>query len=204
VPDDFERGLNRFIQGYRNVWVVTRTLDQPFWKQTLTARLSEAQGNPLSKEERLANSQLAMQWLRRLAVGEVPGYDVRPAEGAILKALQSKDLESEAIQAAGRLPGRRAQVALAEAVLNSPAPALRAAAAAELAKHIRQHDLALPVEQVRGIEEMYRSSTDAKVRESLALLLGSFRPNPEVTGARLQRYNPTAPPSRPTSVPKEK
>jgi hypothetical protein len=146
-----------------------------------------------------------MQWLRRLAVGEVPGYDVGPAEGAILKALKPSDLEGDAIQAAGRLPGRRAQVALAEAVLNSPTPALQTAAAAELARHIRAHDLALPIEHIRGIESLYRSSTDAKLRESLALLLGSFRPNAQLTGSRLQRYDPNAaPPPPPKPVPKEK
>jgi hypothetical protein len=203
VPEELERGLNRFVQGYRNVSVVPRTMDQAFWKQMLAARLSEAEGSPLTKEDRLANAKLAMQWLRRLAVGEVPGYDVRPAEGAILKALKSRDLEGEAIQAAGRLPGRRAQVALAEAVLNSPTPALQTAAAAELARHIRAHDLALPIEQIRGIESLFQSSTDAKLRESLALLLGSFRPNAQITGTRLQRYDPTAvPPPKP--VPKEK
>jgi CheY-like chemotaxis protein len=204
VPEELERGLNRFVQGYRNVSVVQRTLDQAFWKQTLAARLSEAEGSPLTKEERLANAKLAMQWLRRLGVGEVPGYDVGPAEGAILKALKSTNLEGDAIQAAGRLPGRRAQVALAEAVLNSPTPALQTAAAAELARHIRAHDLALPVEQVRGIESLYQSSTDAKLRESLALLLGSFRPNAQLTGSRLQRYDPTAAPPPPKPVPKEK
>ena len=109
VPDELERGLNRFVQGYRNVWVVSRTFDQKFWKQTLTERVNESQGSPLTKEERVANAKLAMQWLRRLAVGEVPGFDVRPAEPAILKALRSVDLESEAIPSAGRLPGRRAK-----------------------------------------------------------------------------------------------
>jgi DNA-binding NarL/FixJ family response regulator len=203
VPEEIERGLNRFVQGYRNVSVVARTLDQAFWKQTLAARRVEAEGSPLTKEERLANAKLAMQWLRRLAVGEVPGYDVGPAERAILKALKTADLEGEAIQAAGRLPGRRAQVALAEAVLNSPTPALQTAAAAELARHIRAHDLALPIEQIRGIESLYRSSTDAKLRESLALLLGSFRPSAQITGTRLQRYDPNAPPP-PKPVPKEK
>ncbi len=78
VPEELERGLNRFVQGYRNVWVVSRTFDQNFWKQTLAARVNEAQGSPLTKEERVANAKLAMQWLRRLAVGEVPGFDIRP------------------------------------------------------------------------------------------------------------------------------
>jgi hypothetical protein len=202
-PEELERGLNRFVQGYRNVSVVPRTVDQAFWKQTLAARLSEAEGSPLTKEERLANAKLAMQWLRRLAVGEVPGYDVRPAERAILRALRSTDLAGEAIQAAGRLPGRRAQVALAEAVLNSPTPALQTTAAAELARHIRANDLALPIEQVRGIESLYQSSTDTKLRESLALLLGSFHPSAQITGTRLQRYDPNAAPV-PKPVPKEK
>jgi hypothetical protein len=94
-------------------------------------------------------------------------------------------------------------VALAEAVLNSPTPALQTAAAAELARHIRAHDLALPIEQIRGIESLYQSSTDAKLRESLALLQGSFRPSAQITGARLQRYDPNAPPP-PKPVPKEK
>jgi CheY-like chemotaxis protein len=198
-PADFERRMERLAEPYRNVWVMTRTLDPSLIKQTLNARLTDALGNPLTKEERAANALTAMTWLRRLAVGEIPGYDVRPAEKAILEAMRSSELASLAIEAAGRLPGGKPQRAIADAVLTSSTPALQAAAALELARHIRQHDLALPVEYLRGIEALYGSTTDAKLRTNLALLLGSFRPSPELTGTRLQRYVPQPQPKAPAT-----
>src|SRR4029077_1419055 len=97
-------GLQRRMERYSNVWVIPYTDDAKDLKSFLTARVAETMGKPLGEAERKDYSARAMEWLARLARGEVAGYDVRPAENAIIKALRTKDLAALAVDACGRLP----------------------------------------------------------------------------------------------------
>jgi hypothetical protein len=160
-------------------------------KKEITARITEASGRPLSPDERKANAATALLWLRRLAVGEVPGYNVQPAEDAIMKALQSPELALLAIEAAGRLAGQAPQRELARFVLGNGDAKLRAAAAHELSRNIQQFGLALSREDVQALENAYIASTDVNLKGNLALVLGSLHPDARVTGDRLKRYTPS-------------
>jgi hypothetical protein len=167
----------------------------------MDVRLAGAMEQPLKEEERKARAALALAWLKRLAVGEVPGFDVRPAQGAILSALRNEALARLAIEAAGRLPGKDPQRALAEIVLTSPKAELRAQAANELAHHILQHGLALPASQVKGLQDLLDATKEPRLRASIAQVLGSFRPSATVSGDRLKDY---VPPTETRPVPPEK
>jgi CheY-like chemotaxis protein len=205
IPNDVELRLRHIMEPYRNVWLVPTPIDAASLKRLLASRLAETMGQPLSEAERKDHAAEALLWLKRLAVGELPGYDVRPAEAAILKALETDELASVAIEAAGRLPGRRAQRALAGVVLGDRKPEFRAQAAVALAHHVEQHGLALAPEQVRGIEIVFATTRDAKLRSAVALALGSFRPDAQVTGARLEQYRPPlAAPPPPPRQPRER
>jgi hypothetical protein len=89
IPREFELSLSRLAEHYRHTWVLPMTLKKDDLQRVLNERITEAMGQPFSPEERKANATVAMLWLKRLAVGEVRGYDVGPAEGAILKGLTS-------------------------------------------------------------------------------------------------------------------
>jgi hypothetical protein len=197
--------LTRLAAGYRNVWVVPATLQADNLKQTLAARITDAMGKAHSEEERKNNAAIAMVWLKRMAVGEAPGFDVRPAEAAILKALHIKELAPLAIEATGAYSDRTAQRALAAFVLdNGQRPELRSAAAVELNRHIQHHGALLTTDQVNGIEALFDAGTDAKLRGNVALVIGSLRPNAAKTGARLQRYAPPVPAATPAQEKDEK
>jgi hypothetical protein len=198
-PSTLELKLRNLAEHYRNAWVIPTPGGKEEMKGVLTTRIAEAVGRPFSEEERKANAALAMLWLKRLATGEVAGYDVRPAQGAILKALQSPDLATLAIEAAGGLPGAAAQQDLAKVVLENGEAKIRAAAAFELSRHIQQHGLALTKEQVQGIDALYSSVMDPALKNNVALVLGSMHPDPRRTGERLLRFTPA-----PAPVAKEK
>jgi CheY-like chemotaxis protein len=208
APDRVE-SLRRSTQRYSNVWVTQATEGAETLKLTLSSRITEASGKALSEAERNDHAAKAIEWLARLGRGEVPGYDIRPAEDAILKALRVKELASLAVEAAGRLPGRSAQRELANLVLDDgAAEAVRSAAAVELCRHIQQNGLALNAEQVKGLEGLFGTVADAKLKANVALVMGSLRPDARITGQRLQRYTPalSAPvkPAVPEEQPKEK
>jgi hypothetical protein len=197
VPPALEQPLGRLAESYLNVWVVPTLLSPASLKAELGEKILQTQGKPLAEAERKANAGLAILWLRRLAVGEVRGYDVRPAGKAILDALRADDLAPMAIEAAGRLPDREAQWALANLALDSNRPVeLRAAGAAELARHIAAYGGVLPRKYLAGIDEALRASAqDPKARKlnsNLSLVVGALRPSATQTGERLQRFTPPA------------
>jgi hypothetical protein len=185
-----EDAVQRLAEHYRNVTLLPLALDVKGTQQLLHARIADTTGRPLSPAERKANAQLAIDWLKQLAARDVPGYDVGPAQAAILKALLAPDLAPPAIAAAGRLHGTEPQRALAEVVLRNPSPDVRAAAAVELSHHIQREGLALTKALVQGIEELHATSTDPKIRGSVALVVGSLRPDTRATAQRLLNYRP--------------
>jgi CheY-like chemotaxis protein len=206
-PPDKELHLNRLLERYLYVWVVPEVIwrDPVELKSTLSARISDAMGKPLSNDELKNYAGTAIRWLNRMAVGEVSGYDVRPAADAILKAMRSDDLAALAIEAAGHLPGALPQRELAQFVLdNARNPKLRAGAAIQLARHIQQRGAALSRDQVKGIGDLYLSTkNDPKLKGNLATVLGCLRPDVSESGRRLREYTPPAP-AAPAAPEKEK
>jgi hypothetical protein len=195
--------LQRQLERYPHTWVIQGSTDAKELKGLLNSRIAEAAGKALTPVERKDHAARAMEWLARLARGEAPGFDIRPAEAAILSNLRSKELAALAVEAAEKLPSRAAQRALATVVLEADQPeALRSAAAIALSHNIQQNGLVLSAEQTKRLGELFQSLGENKLKGNVALVLGSLRPDTRETGERLQRYTPVfqapAPPPKAT------
>jgi CheY-like chemotaxis protein len=194
APEDRLLRLGRFVQRNRNVWAeperITGSADE--LKTVLKERIQEAMGRPLSDIERKEYVKTALGWLGRMAHGEVTGYDLRPAEDAIYKALRSDQVEMslDAIDLVARLPGADAQRQLAALVLDPTRDKLRSPAAIQLSRHIQQYGLLLTAVDVKRIQELFAETKDAKLKNNLALVIGSLRPSPKITGDRLRDFRP--------------
>ena len=195
--------LERQLERYPNTYVVPISDDSRDLKNVLSARISEAMGKPLTEAERKDYAARSIEWLARLARGEVPGYDIQPAAGAILKALHVKELAGLAVEAAGRLRGREPQSALATLVLDANQPeGLRSAASIELCRHIEQFGLLLTSAQAKALGELYAGLPDSKLKANVSLVIGTLRPDARQTGERLQQFNPgLASPAKPEPAP---
>jgi CheY-like chemotaxis protein len=196
-----EDNLRRMTERQPNISVisVSQVWDDKRLSDALHARLADAASKPVAGAESKDNAAKAFEWLVRLARGEVSGYDLRPATGPILAALRSKELANLAVEAAGRLPGSAPQRGLAGVVLDPGQPeSLRSAAAIELSRHIQQHGLLLPEEQVRSISALYGTLAEPKLKANVALILGSLHPDARQTGERLRNFTPVfgAPPAK--------
>jgi CheY-like chemotaxis protein len=206
IPADLEARLERIVRPYRNVWIMPWTNDPILLRAAIQQHLQEAQGPPLNPEERKNMAQGAMSWLARISTGQVPGYDVLPAQDAILSGLHRDDLARPAIDATSGLPGRRVQHELAVTVLRSTRPETQAAAAVQLARHIEEHHSALSADEVRGLTELFVAAKDPSLKSALALVQGSLHPDARVTGQRLESYRPRLPspaPPAPAKPPAE-
>lgn len=205
-PADSVIPLQRMVDPYRNVTIVPATLDPDILKPMLDSRIEAAMGKPFTEEERKTTMAEAMVLLKRLAVGEIPGYSVKGAETAILKAMRSEELGALAVEAAGRLPGRGAQRELAAIVLDEAVRAeVRSLAAVELARQIQANSLALAKVQIVGLEAIFNKTEDGRLKSNVALVLGAMRPDLYKTGDRLKAFVPLAPPvEKPEPGAKEK
>lgn len=196
APADQVERYQRLTAQFQPVTVQAPSLDPALLKQDLDRAILAASGQPLTAAEKEAQTGESLIWLARLAHGEPPGYDLRPATPAILRAMQNDKLAMIAIDIAGHLPGRDAQRALAAYVLNAMRPVqLRARAALELTRHLQEHSITLTPDQIAALEALYATADDPGFKGTVAVVLGGLRPTAKQTGERLQRYVPalTAP-----------
>lgn len=199
-----EARLNRLIASYKQVAVVAA----PWSVETVRREFGEAAtveqpaGSPaLSPEERKTQSLLAIEWLRRMAAGEIQGYDPRPATREILLAMDRDDLAKPAIDAAGRLPGREPQSALANLVLNTNRPVeVRTAAAEALVRHAQRHGNALEAGQTKALLTLLPTIQEPPLRTKVAIAIGILQATQRQSGERLLRFLPP-PPLPPMAVP---
>ena len=194
-----EARLNRLIESYRQVSVVRGPLSTDLVKHELAAPEADAPpaiSPPLSPAERKTQSLLAMQWLDRLAACPYLGYDVRPAERAILQAIAIPELAKLAIEAASHLPGRDPQIALANAIVNAQLPAdVRTLAAEALIRHVALHGNGLGKQPTKALMDLLPTLQDPLLRAKVAAVVGTLQGTSEQSGMRMQRYLPPLPKS---------
>ena len=196
-----EDDLRHLVAKYRNIWVVgAGQLSDP---RELQARLEEqlraAGMPPLTKAERKQYAEAALHWLSRMASGELKGFEVRPAAGAVLKVFPAPPLSDramlDALRITGTLPGARPQKELIGVVLDARRPVLlRVAAADELQRNIQKFGKPEPAQEKVLKKDLLRllagPKLDPLLRDHLARLVGTLRPDDRADGQRLHGFMP--------------
>jgi CheY-like chemotaxis protein len=202
-----ETRLKVLIEGYRQIGVVRGPLSAAIVQSEFTPEKTAQQsgGSPaLSPAEKKSQSARAIEWLRRMATGEVPGFDVQPAESAIRQAMKVDELALPAIVATSRLRSAEAQADLASVTADGQrAPEIRLAAADGLIRHISRHGIALNRAQAQTLMDILPTLTDPNLRSRVAAVVGSLQLTSPQSGQRMQRYVPPLPkPSASLDAPK--
>lgn len=196
-PPDYTQRLEHLARNFRFVWVMPARINDPdFLKVQIPAYISATMGRPLDILERRAMMSGAIEWLKRMALGERPGFDARLAEDGILKSMRNEDLAALAIEAAGYLPTQKSQRELAVIVLDASfKPEFRAAAAYSLMHNMQVIGPVLYAKQIKGLEALYAGEPEGKLKSNVGQVLGNLLPSTEVTSQRLRNYKPPlAPP----------
>jgi CheY-like chemotaxis protein len=197
APPGRETALRRLLEHYGRTWLLPESAarDSIFLRRALAQQLGDG-GQPLTEAERKDYAERSLRWLGRIAKGEIAGYDFRPAEDALYKALRATGLSdgalTAAIEAVSRLPGAKPQQELAWVVTDTNrSAAVRVTAANELLRQMQQNTPALPPQQVQALDAVRSAKdTDARLREAVALVIGATRPDARLTGERLKGFEP--------------
>lgn len=196
-----EDQLRKHLEKLKHVWVVSSTsfTDARLLSARLDEHIRETGMAPLSKVERKEYVDTALAWLARMATGDVKGYDVKPAEDAVINMLTAPDLGEPStlnvIRILGRLPGGGAQRQIIGVLVDAKRPvSLRVAAADELLRHLQEYGRPSP-DSERYLRdtiqvELKQAGIDPALRDRLTRLVGALRPSERTTGQRLRDFGP--------------
>jgi len=205
VTGNRDEQIRRLVSRYPyiEVYPSALVLDAIDLNNAFQGKLVSRSTPPLTPEELQEYAEKAIFNLARLARGDPPGYDVRPALDAVYSALRSGKLmpqgEIGAAIVLGNLAGGRPQVELASLISDARRQInVRLAACQELVRHIQKHGLVLNQTQIDGLTRLYaQPMLDPNLKANLSQVLGSMKPDARLTGDRLIRYDPgLAPPPK--------
>jgi hypothetical protein len=186
-----EARLTRQLGSYPGV----RVIGEPYGRTALTEVLQAAHQDPAqaprdSAAKKAAQRQ-AVEWLSKMAMGDVSGYEVAAAEKELRAALRLDDLAEPAIDAVARFTSAGAQEDLLVLVLNRMRPLpLRTKAADAVIRHIQKNGNSIPKTLVQPLVELSGTEPDLALRGKLLTLKGILAFEPADFAKQLTGYNP--------------
>lgn len=185
--------LRRHFQKQDNIRVVSsgHLTDSRALGRDIHLVVDEVGAPMMVEEERKAFAESAVFWLARIAKGELPGYDARPAATALLSALEPGRLSEPAmiplIEALAKLSLGRIQPELAAIVMDGKRPVpVRVTASQALVSHIQKNGILMSLEEVTVLERScMQPAGDPNLAVYFSSVVGSLRPGPATTGRRL-------------------
>lgn len=212
-----ETKLKRTLFEYPTVKVIS----EPYSRLALEAEFKVLFADPMmiprDAASRRADARAAVDYLKQMAVGDLPGYDLKSVEADLRTLLGSStdhELVSAALDAVERFKSGDAQQALVRVALkdvrNRP-PALRKKAADAVIRHVRANGNALTPELVTqvvnqsNIDHEQGEKEDAELRGKFLTLKGMLAYKPGAFVDQLKGYSPPiVPPVAPKKDPDPK
>jgi len=168
--------------------------EQQAWLQD---QVRGGKGQAVSEQEKKRFARDALDWFAQMARGELPGYDLMPAKNALRQALNSKEMAVQALRIIARYPTVETQQWLAGILFNEERADLYVLAAQELNRHIQKNGLVLTAYQISQLQQLeQKTDVSTPLRGELAIVIGTLRTTPQITGSRLLSFRPEAGPPK--------
>jgi hypothetical protein len=187
LPDTIADRLAR----YPNIAVLPPINDPKKLALAIAAALPDRALAPWTATERDQRRSTALDWLVRLARGEMSGVDLNTAIDPLTRLLNEEGLAGRAAEALAYLPNAQVQLSLAATALDgSLSPPTRAAAARSLARNIARGTNALPQADTQKLLRSLDSAQEPSLRRALAAVVGSIDRQGQSAAERMNRYQP--------------
>lgn len=203
-PRDYEAEAkaSRLVRSYPGVAVIPEPFSRIGFEDDLRAAFQDPADAPRDPSEKAAGARVAVEWLRKMAIGELTGFDIKPAAGELIAALGSNDLAVPAIDAVGRSPSAAAQEALVAVAVNAGRPVpIRVKAADAAVRHIQSHGRLTTGGLIAGVVEQSKTEQNGDVRSKLFTLKGLLAYSSDVFITDLKNFNPPVVPPPPPMPP---
>ncbi|MBY0456668.1 MAG: hypothetical protein K2V38_04970, partial [Gemmataceae bacterium] len=200
-----EAKLARQLGGYPAVKIIPEPYSRFALESDLKGVLADPNVIPRSAAAKKEDARTALDFIRLMATGDLPGYDLKSVEGELRDVVLTHpdpDLVSVAIDALERFKSGAAQQALlqrATRTIGSDPVALRRKAADAAIRHVRAHGKAATPEVVALVVDQSRpdATPDADLRAKFLTLKGMLAFNPGAFADQLKGYNPPLVPPAP-------
>jgi CheY-like chemotaxis protein len=195
-----EARVSRQVRDYRNVRVIPEPYSVVAFQDDVKSAFSDPAAAPRDPAEKRAAARTAVEWLRKLATGEIPGFDVKSAEQTLRDALRSDDLAEPAIDAVGRFSSPGAQQDLLNLALTAGRPVpLRVKAADAVIRHIQTFGKSIEKGQAEAVTAAIGKEENAEVRGKLLVIRGFVGATSAEFIGELRGYAPpiVPPPAKP-------
>jgi hypothetical protein len=191
----------RIARNFAGVKVIPEPFSLVGFTQDVRTAAQDPSQLPRDPAARRESARLAVEWLRRMAIGEVEGYDIRPAETALRQALKDDELAEPAVDAVARIPSAEAQQDLVFLTLSPTRPLpLRVKAADRAIQHIQQFGRLTPTKQAEAIVQTAQMEADPGLRGKLLVIHQLIAGQPGDLGRLMQSF-PVPLPRAPAKAP---
>lgn len=182
-----ERNVRVQTQQYRNVFFIQEPGAAEDLREQTARILAEQAEPPLSPEERSEKAIIAAELLSFVTSGQRRLlYNLTPIEAQLVTAVENTQLAPVLIPVVGALPTAAAQTRIASLIGDSAFPTeVRIIAARELTRHVREHGLLIPTEQVTALHQVWDQAPNG-LHAELSSLIGLLKPNATLIGERLR------------------
>jgi CheY-like chemotaxis protein len=200
-----EARLQRTLRGYPAVKIIPEPLVRSEFASEIMASYRDPAQAPRDPAEKKVAQKTAIDWLRKMAIGELPGYDLKAAEAEIRSALRVDDLAESAIEAVARFSSAAAQENLLSVALSGMRPLqIRTKAADATIQHIQVNGKSIPKTLLTPLAELSGTEADLNLRGKLLTLKGMLDFSPADYANQLKGYNPPLIPLPPAKAPPQK
>ena len=166
-----EQQLAGQVKTFQTAVVVPEVFTPISLEDDVKAALGDPAAMPRSEDEKKMVAKQAAEWLRKIATGEVSGYDAKPAEGALRTALRSDDLAPDAIEALVKLGSGDTQLALVGVATDAGRTVpIRMKAADAAARHVQAFGNLTPGPQADGVVQSAIAEKDVVLQGKLGVL----------------------------------
>jgi hypothetical protein len=193
-----EVNLARKLQGFGKV----RVMSEPYSAIAVETELQQTDGVAV-RSDKAANQKAAVEWLRSIAIGETPGYDVRPADAVLRSTLKSDELAMIAVDALARIGSAESQQDLIATALTANRPeALRLKALDAAIRHVRTFGKLSTAINDSGVE-MASTGNSPEVASKFATLRKMLVGKPADLANAIKNFDPASlEPAKPKEAPK--
>lgn len=197
-----EDALTRDLRQFAGV----RVVPEPYSATAVELEVKAADlPPPVPASLKAAMVKSAIEWLRKCAIGEVAGYDVRPAEGVLRAALHSDETASAAVDAVARVGTAESQQSLMMLAVTASRPTdLRAKAADAAVRHVQQFGKFAAATNVNAIVAGAKNETNPTIKASLTVLASLIAGKPGDLAEAIKVFSPASvmpPAAKPATPP---
>jgi CheY-like chemotaxis protein len=186
-----EARLQRYLRNYPAIRIIPEPIVRSELASELSASYRDPAQAPRDSAEKKAGQKMAIDWFRKMAIGETPGYDLKSAEAEIRSALRSDDLAESAIDAVARFGSNLAQENLLTVALSPMRPLpIRTKAADAAILQIQVNGKTTSKTLLATLAEMSGTEPDLNLRGKLLCLKGLLAYSPNDFANQLKGYNP--------------